>query len=147
MVCTTIHLEVANEPYQLGVALRASGRRAGKNGGGRGIRTPDTLSGIAVFKTACFNRSHIPPREYSLLETAHRLPATGQLGAASYPALSSFFTVSLTTLPSTRVPAAANFNMAVFITVPMSFIVGVPISEIVARTTDSISSWLAAFGM
>jgi hypothetical protein len=33
------------------------------NGGGRGIRTPDTLSGIAVFKTACFNRSHIPPRE------------------------------------------------------------------------------------
>jgi hypothetical protein len=32
-------------------------------GGGRGIRTPDTLSGIAVFKTACFNRSHIPPLE------------------------------------------------------------------------------------
>jgi hypothetical protein len=34
---------------------------SGENGGGRGIRTPDTLSGIAVFKTACFNRSHIPP--------------------------------------------------------------------------------------
>ena len=33
------------------------------NGGGRGIRTPVTLSGKAVFKTACFNRSHIPPRE------------------------------------------------------------------------------------
>jgi hypothetical protein len=32
-------------------------------GGGRGIRTPVTLSGKAVFKTACFNRSHIPPRE------------------------------------------------------------------------------------
>ena len=31
-------------------------------GGGRGIRTPGTLSGTAVFKTACFNRSHIPPR-------------------------------------------------------------------------------------
>src|SRR5215472_17822306 len=30
-------------------------------GGGRGIRTPDTLSGISVFKTDCFNRSHIPP--------------------------------------------------------------------------------------
>src|SRR3954454_17496274 len=30
-------------------------------GGGRGIRTPGTLSGTAVFKTACFNRSHIPP--------------------------------------------------------------------------------------
>jgi uncharacterized membrane protein YphA (DoxX/SURF4 family) len=33
------------------------------DGGGRGIRTPVTLSGKAVFKTACFNRSHIPPRE------------------------------------------------------------------------------------
>jgi hypothetical protein len=33
------------------------------NGGGRGIRTPVTLSGKAVFKTACFNRSHIPPYE------------------------------------------------------------------------------------
>src|SRR5580700_4256336 len=35
------------------------------DGGGRGIRTPDTLSGITVFKTACFNRSHIPPRGVS----------------------------------------------------------------------------------
>src|SRR5205814_7605890 len=44
------------------------GTQGGNTGGGRGIRTPDTLSGIAVFKTACFNRSHIPPRElgYSL---------------------------------------------------------------------------------
>ena len=33
-----------------------------KDGGGRGIRTPGTLSSTAVFKTACFNRSHIPPR-------------------------------------------------------------------------------------
>jgi hypothetical protein len=32
------------------------------DGGGRGIRTPVTLAGKAVFKTACFNRSHIPPR-------------------------------------------------------------------------------------
>src|SRR5688572_15256364 len=31
-------------------------------GGGRGIRTPDTLSGTAVFKTAAINRSAIPPR-------------------------------------------------------------------------------------
>ena len=31
------------------------------DGGGRGIRTPGTLAGTAVFKTACFNRSHIPP--------------------------------------------------------------------------------------
>ena len=33
-----------------------------KSGGGRGIRTPGTLSGTSVFKTDCFNRSHIPPR-------------------------------------------------------------------------------------
>jgi hypothetical protein len=32
------------------------------NGGGRGIRTPVGLSPKAVFKTACFNRSHIPPQ-------------------------------------------------------------------------------------
>ena len=41
----------------------AGNRKQNDDGGGRGIRTPDTLSGIAVFKTACFNRSHIPPRE------------------------------------------------------------------------------------
>jgi hypothetical protein len=29
---------------------------------GRGIRTPVTRQGKAVFKTACFNHSHIPPR-------------------------------------------------------------------------------------
>ena len=31
-------------------------------GGGRGIRTPGTVSGTAVFKTARFNHSRIPPR-------------------------------------------------------------------------------------
>src|SRR5581483_3047126 len=35
-------------------------------GGGRGIRTPVTLSGKAVFKTACFNHSHIPPQVASI---------------------------------------------------------------------------------
>src|SRR5438874_9070686 len=30
-------------------------------GGGRGIRTPGTVSGTAVFKTARFNHSRIPP--------------------------------------------------------------------------------------
>ena len=30
-------------------------------GGGRGIRTPEPLSGLTVFKTAGFNRSPIPP--------------------------------------------------------------------------------------
>ena len=31
------------------------------SGGGRGIRTPEPLSGLTVFKTAGFNRSPIPP--------------------------------------------------------------------------------------
>gem|GEM_PF-5897751 len=31
------------------------------NGGGGGIRTPETLSGLTVFKTAGFNRSPTPP--------------------------------------------------------------------------------------
>jgi hypothetical protein len=43
-----------------------SGSRKGKpgesNGGGRGIRTPGTVSRTAIFKTAAFNRSAIPPR-------------------------------------------------------------------------------------
>ncbi len=30
-------------------------------GGGRGIRTPETLTGLTVFKTAAFNHSAIPP--------------------------------------------------------------------------------------
>jgi hypothetical protein len=30
-------------------------------GGGRGIRTPGTVSRTSVFKTDCFNHSHIPP--------------------------------------------------------------------------------------
>src|SRR6476646_625909 len=33
------------------------------SGGEGGIRTPGTLSVTAVFKTACFNRSHTSPRE------------------------------------------------------------------------------------
>jgi hypothetical protein len=40
-----------------------------KYGGGRGIRTPGTVSGTVVFKTTRFNRSRIPPdvmNNYSL---------------------------------------------------------------------------------
>ena len=45
------------------------------SGGGRGIRTPDTLSGITVFKTVCFNRSHIPPRDwYQQFTSTRKLP-------------------------------------------------------------------------
>jgi hypothetical protein len=32
-----------------------------ENGGGRGIRTPESLSTLTVFKTGAFNRSAIPP--------------------------------------------------------------------------------------
>ncbi len=32
------------------------------SGGGGGIRTPETLAGLTVFKTAAFNRSATPPR-------------------------------------------------------------------------------------
>jgi hypothetical protein len=32
-----------------------------KYGGGGGIRTPETLSSLTVFKTAGFNRSPTPP--------------------------------------------------------------------------------------
>jgi hypothetical protein len=32
-----------------------------QRGGGGGIRTPETLSGLTVFKTAAFNRSATPP--------------------------------------------------------------------------------------
>ena len=32
-----------------------------RGGGGGGIRTPETLSGLTVFKTAGFNRSPTPP--------------------------------------------------------------------------------------
>ena len=34
------------------------------NGGGRGIRTPGTVSRTVVFKTTRFNRSRIPPRSF-----------------------------------------------------------------------------------
>ena len=37
------------------------GRTHALNGGGGGIRTPETLTGLTVFKTAGFNRSPTPP--------------------------------------------------------------------------------------
>jgi hypothetical protein len=42
--------------------LRANSLAVGLCGGGRGIRTPGTVSRTAVFKTARFNRSRIPPQ-------------------------------------------------------------------------------------
>ena len=72
-------------------------------------------------------------------------PEKGEKPAPYFPA-SSFFTSSLTTFPSTRIPAAANFAIAFFITVPISFIVGEPISAMVAFTPAAMSASLAAFG-
>ena len=39
------------------------------HGGGRGIRTPETLASPAVFKTAAFNHSAIPPSIFRLAAT------------------------------------------------------------------------------
>jgi hypothetical protein len=43
------------------------------NGGGRGIRTPGTVSRTVVFKTTRFNRSRIPPAR--IVELSFSLPA------------------------------------------------------------------------
>jgi hypothetical protein len=64
----------------------------------------------------------------------------------SYFAANSFFTNSLTNFPSTRTPAALNLAIAFFITVPISFMVGDPISAIAARTPAATSSSPAALG-
>src|SRR5215472_2659629 len=63
----------------------------------------------------------------------------------AYFPVNSFFTVSLTSLPSTRAPA--NFAITFFITVPISFIVGEPISAMVALTVAMTSASLTALGM
>ena len=56
----------------------------------------------------------------------------------SYFPASSLFTISLTTFPSTRMPAALNLAIAFFMTVPISFIVGAPISAMVALTPADV---------
>jgi hypothetical protein len=43
----------------------------GKTGGGRGIRTLDTVTRIAVFETAPFNHSGTPPRKIYNTEQAN----------------------------------------------------------------------------
>src|SRR5271169_4575914 len=64
----------SEERYRVSLQVRLAG-------GGRGIRTPGTLSSTAVFKTACFNRSHIPPHKehvcFHHCTTATFLPKTG----------------------------------------------------------------------
>ncbi len=51
------------------------------NGGGRGIRTPGTVSRTAVFKTAGINHSPIPPRFCSYFSARRaRAPMGGWTG-------------------------------------------------------------------
>jgi hypothetical protein len=45
----------------VGSVTYVSGPDTQQAGGGGGIRTPETLSGLTVFKTAGFNRSPTPP--------------------------------------------------------------------------------------
>ena len=60
------------DPYEIA-------RSATKSGGERGIRTPGTLPGTAVFKTAAFDRSAISPRR--IAPEFARFPSDWQLGA------------------------------------------------------------------
>ena len=55
-------------------------------------------------------------------------------GAQIYFPASSRFTASLTCFPSTRMPAPEKRAMTFFITVPISFIVGAPISAMTSLT-------------
>ena len=71
---------------------------------------------------------------------------SGRGVARVYFPANSFFTASLTTFPSTRMPWAANFAMAVFMTVPMSFMVGESISAVAAFTPATISASPAGLG-
>ena len=74
--------------------------------------------------------------------TAGRLTLHGPC----YFPVNSFFTISLTTLPSTRMSAPWKRAITFFITVPMSFMVGAPISAMTALTPAATSASLAALG-
>ena len=50
------------------------------NGGEGGIRTPDTLSGMPVFKTGAINRSATSPGTAVLLRCVKPAPGRDQLG-------------------------------------------------------------------
>ena len=50
------------------------------SGGGGGIRTPETLTGLTVFKTAGFNRSPTPP-QFRLQVASGMVKAAGNLRA------------------------------------------------------------------
>jgi hypothetical protein len=97
-------------------------------------------------------RKHYGPlQHFSAYQTGgvtspfHKQPLHSPL--PRYLGVSSRLTASLTCLPSTRTPAAENRAMTFFITVPISFIVGDPISVMTAFTPPTMSSSPAALGM
>ena len=55
--CPTNGLTITNPEFE----IRAGLAHCAENGGGGGIRTPEALSSLTVFKTAGFNRSPTPP--------------------------------------------------------------------------------------
>jgi hypothetical protein len=99
-------------------------------GGGRGIRTPGTVSGTVVFKTTRFNRSRIPPHcsfnelkilQHNLLHTALRNYTVLAFGscphAASYSSTSSLVALNVAAFvfqcgvpPSCPTSCAATFQ-------------------------------------
>ena len=48
---------------RLNLCPSAAAARMGCSGGGTGIRTPERVSPLTVFKTAAFDRSAIPPQD------------------------------------------------------------------------------------
>src|SRR5262249_32138136 len=71
---------------RLSFNLYVPGPDLGFSGGGGGIRTPETLSSLTVFKTAGFNRSPTPLALYSMLKQL--LAGTLLLGGCILVALS-----------------------------------------------------------
>ncbi len=52
--------------------------------GGRGIRTLEAVSDLIVFKTICFNHSHIPPSYGYLSERVPRVVCADSLEILPY---------------------------------------------------------------
>ncbi len=75
--------------------------RSGKDGGERGIRTPDTRKGMADFESAAFNRALPALRVRPVLNLAREIPCVNRLRAAS-----SASELALTTA-ACRLPAKA----------------------------------------
>ena len=68
-----------NQDFSAGKGICRKNARL--NGGGGGIRTHETLSGLTVFKTAAFNRSATPPKIKSLLHCSLGTASVTVLGA------------------------------------------------------------------